>query len=178
VLAKRHDHWATRRFARTAFDPLDEAFVLAAVQQPQNGFMNRVTGLRIGWIDALCRSQPVSDFPRCQRTVSGSKQCQHQPRAFALPEPGIASGLSSWLDALGSQTGCEEPQRGIQMRQIRSPHVEFFLQTGDHAGNLSPLVPQGADDVHFPHGVPPLQGEPMVASALHTHDIQLVAAAT
>ncbi|MGC2394512.1 MAG: hypothetical protein WA579_00755 [Rhodomicrobium sp.] len=101
------------------------------------------------------------------------------PAASVRPlNQAIAPGPSPRPDALRRQIGCEEPQRGIQVRQIRSPPAEFFLQIGDHAGNLSALVSQGADDMRFPHGVPPPQGEPMVGSALHAHDVQLVAAAT
>jgi hypothetical protein len=56
-----------------------------------------------------------------------------------------------WKDRRRFEVGCEQPQDGVNMQKIGPVLADPLLQISDAAGQFSPLVPQGSDDMRFGH---------------------------
>jgi len=105
----------------------------------------------IGWIKPVVDHHGPDEVWCADRHTRPAKRIEHTARQLSAFEPGIRLADPLRRDRLRLHCGSKQTDGSVQMNQIGAELAKLLLCSGDHAGDLGPLVGQSRHDVTFRH---------------------------
>jgi hypothetical protein len=96
----------------------------------------------IGWVQPVVDHHGPDEVGCADRRTRPTKRIEHTARQTAWFEPEIRLTDPFRRDRLRLHRGSKQTDGCVQMNQISAELAELLLGSGDHAGNLRPLVGQ------------------------------------
>src|SRR5271165_2599960 len=146
---------------RLICDPPEDA-VADALRRDESAFveaLQRISDLpldvdevgAIGWIKPVVDHHRPDEVGCADRRTGPAKRIEHTARQTSWFEPQISLADPLRRDRLRLHCRSKQTDGRIQMSQIGAKLAELLLCSGDHAGNLGPLVGQPRHDMTFRH---------------------------
>jgi len=108
-------------------------------------------------LEAIGRVKPVVDHHRpdqvgcADRRTDPAKRIEYAARQTSWFEPQISLADPLRRDRLRLHCRSKQTDGCIYMSQVGTKFADLLLGSGDHAGNLGPLVDQRRHDMTFRH---------------------------
>ena len=113
--------------------------------------MNQFTAVVVSHGYGFDAHEPLGEIA-CRHRLCGLAQLViDQPQALTGSEPNIAYPRPLGTDVLRLDGGIEQPQGGIEMRQVSSLLHKLLLKLTQRSRQFCPLVPQCTDDMQLAH---------------------------